>query len=466
MIRGRLIALGDSEHVLLMTMHHIISDGWSMEILLNELSVLYRGYHANAPVTLPALEVQYADYAAWQRAHVSGAVLQEQLQYWKQTLAGLPEVHQLPTDRPRPAQQDYRGAFVRFELGAELTGKLRELSRAHGTTLFTTLLAAWAVLLGRLSGDDDVAIGTPVANRGRAEIEGLIGFFVNTLVLRLDLSGAPSVGSFLERVKEQALAAQDRQDVPFEQVVEALAPPRSLAHAPLFQVLLSWNNERSEFALADLQVAPVGSPVTTAKFDLTLDLGEVGDRIAGQIVYATALFDRATVERYAGYLRTLLEAMVADEAQCIDRLALLAEEERRRLIVDWNATEAAYPSDRCIHELFEERVAIAPDAIAVEYEDAQLTYGELNARANRLSAAFAQAGSGARYACGAMRGAQPGDGGRTAGGAQGRRSVRSAGPVISGRSVAVHAGGQCSGGGADARRGVRAGAVSCCPRRA
>ena len=307
------------------------------------------------------------------------------LQYWKQTLAGLPEVHQLPTDRPRPSQQDYRGAFVRFDLGTELTGKLRELSRAHGTTLFTTLLAAWAVLLGRLSGDDDVAIGTPVANRGRAEIEGLIGFFVNTLVLRLDLSGAPSVGSFLDRVKEQALAAQDRQDVPFEQVVEALAPPRSLAHAPLFQVLLSWNNERSEFALADLQVAPVGSPVTTAKFDLTLNLGEVGDRIAGQIGYASALFDRATVERYAGYLRTLLEAMVADEAQCIDRLALLAEEERRRLIVDWNATEVAYPSDRCIHELFEARVAAAPDAVAATYEGAQLTYGELNEKANRLA---------------------------------------------------------------------------------
>ena len=313
LIRGRLIALGESEHVLLLTMHHIISDGWSIGILENELSALYRGYHEQAPVTLPRLEVQYADYAAWQREHVSGAVSLEQLEYWKNALAGLPEVHHLPTDRPRPPRQDHSGAFVRVEFEAELTRKLHTLSRAHGTTLFTTLLTAWAVLLGRLSGDDDVAIGVPVANRGRSEIEGLIGFFINTLVLRLDLSGEPSVGALLDRVKEQTLAAQDRQDVPFEQVVEAVQPPRSLAHTPLFQMMFAWqNNERGELTLPGLQVTRVVVPVAEAKFDLSLSLGEVGDRIVGGIVYATALFDRSTIERHVGYLRTVLEAMVTD----------------------------------------------------------------------------------------------------------------------------------------------------------
>ena len=385
LIRGRLIALGSSEHVLLLTMHHIISDGWSTGVLLNELSALYRGYHENAPVLLPALEIQYADYAAWQREHVSGTVLQEQLGYWERTLSGLPAVHRLPTDRPRPALQDHHGAFVRVEFGAELSEKLRRLSRAHGTTLFTTLLTAWGVVLGRLSGEDDVAIGTPVANRGRAEIEGLIGFFVNTLVLRLDLGGAPRVGELLDRVKEQTLAAQDRQDVPFEQVVEAIQPPRSLAHTPLFQVMFAWQNtERGELRVPGLEVSGLGAAVAVAQFDLSLNLGEVGDRIVGGMAYATALFDRSTVERYVGYLRTLLEAMVADDAQCIARLPMLPAPERHQLVVDWNAT-AAYATDRCIHELFEDRAAATPDAVAVEYEELQLTYGELNARANRLA---------------------------------------------------------------------------------
>ena len=386
LIRGRLIALVPSEHVLLVTMHHIISDGWSIGILLNELSALYRGYHENAAVMLRPLDIQYADYAAWQREHVNGAVLQEQLEYWKTTLAGLPDVHGLPTDRPRPPQQDHSAAFVRVDLGPELTGKLRQLSRVHGTTLFTTLLTAWGVLLGRLSGDDDVAIGTPVANRHRTEIEGLIGFFVNTLVLRLDLSGEPSVGDLLDRVKARTLAAQDRQDVPFEQVVEALQPPRSLAHTPLFQLLFAWqNNEGGEVTLPGLEVSALGAGVAVAQFDLTLNLAEAGDSIVGGMTYATALFDRSTVERYVGYLRTLLEAMVADDAQCIARLPMLPAREWHQLVVDWNATEAPYPTDRCIHELFEASAAATPDAVAVEYEDAQLTYGELNARANRLA---------------------------------------------------------------------------------
>ena len=242
------------------------------------------------------------------------------------------------------------------------------------------------VLLGRLSGDEDVAIGTPVANRGRSEIEGLIGFFVNTLVLRLDLSGEPSVGILLDRVKEQTLAAQDRQDVPFEQVVEAVEPPRSLAHTPLFQVLFGWqNNERTEVVLPGLQVVELGVPIAVAKYDLTLNLAEAGDRIVGGLTYATALFDRSTIERHVGYLRVLLEAMVADEAQSIARLPLLSAVERDQLTVAWNATEAPYPSERCVHELFEEQASRAPEALAVVAGGARLTYGELNARANRLA---------------------------------------------------------------------------------
>ena len=230
-----------------------------MGVFLNELSTLYGAYREGGSNPLAPLEIQYADYAAWQREHVAGAVLREQTSYWRKALSGIPVVHQLPTDRVRPAQQDHTGAFVRFALDAELTSQVRALSRRHETTLFMTLLTAWGTLLGRLSGETDVVIGTPVANRNRAEIEGLIGFFVNTLVLRLDLSGSPSVSEMLDRVKAQTLAAQEHQDIPFEQVVEALAPPRSLAHAPLFQVMFVWqNNERVSLRLPDLEVSAVG----------------------------------------------------------------------------------------------------------------------------------------------------------------------------------------------------------------
>ena len=386
LIRGRLIRVADSEHVLLITMHHIVSDGWSMGVLLREFSALYRGYRENRPAVLPALEIQYADYAAWQRAHLSGAALQEQVAYWQATLAGIPEVHQIPTDRPRPAQQDYAGEYVRVEIDAELTGKLKALSRAHGTTLFTTVLTGWGALLSRLSGHDDVVIGAPVANRTRTEIEDLVGFFVNTLALRLEVSGDRTVRSLLDHVKAQTLAAQERQDVPFEQVVEALAPPRTLAHTPLFQVVFAWqNNDTGASALPGLEVSGAAAVTAVAKFDLTLNLAEIGDCIAGRLEYATALFDRSTIERYVGYLRHVLTAMVADEEQAVRALPLLSSAERHQMLVEWNATDAPYPSDRCIHELFEEQAAGTPDAVAVVHEDIQLTYGELNARANHLA---------------------------------------------------------------------------------
>ena len=271
-----------------------------------------------------------------------------------------------------------------LELDDELTAGLKALGQRHGTTLFMTLLAGWAALLARLAGQDDVVIGTPAANRGRAEVEPLIGFFINSLSLRLDLSGGPTVGELLQRVKARALEAQQHRDLP--QVVEIVRPPRNLAHAPVFQVMFAWQNAGESLSdLPGLTVAPVRAPSTSAQFDLTLSLAEAEGRITGGLEYATALFDRGTIERHAGYLRRLLEGMVADDARAVDRLPLLGDAERHQLLEEWNATEADYPRDKCVHELFEAQEARTPDAIAVVHDDAELTYAELNAKANRLA---------------------------------------------------------------------------------
>ncbi|HET7463284.1 MAG TPA: amino acid adenylation domain-containing protein, partial [Longimicrobium sp.] len=387
LIRGRLVRLAADDHVLLVTMHHIVSDGWSMGVLTRELSALYAAFTRGDPDPLSPLAVQYADYAAWQRRWVEGEVLQRQAEYWRTTLAGAPELLQLPADRPRPARQDHAGAAIRIELGEELTAGLKALGERHETTLFMTLLAGWSAVLGRLSGQEDVVIGTPAANRGRAEIEGLIGLFVNTLALRVDLSGAPSVAELLARVKETALAAQQHPDIPFEQVVEVVQPARSLAHTPLFQVMLAWQNvPAGELELPGLRLSPARpSEQVTAKLDLTLSLAEVDGRIAGAVEYATALFDRETVERWTGYLRRALEAMAAEDGAAVERLPLLGGDERRRVLETWNATDAAYPAGACIHELFEAQAGRTPGAAAVVFAGESLSYAALNARANRLA---------------------------------------------------------------------------------
>ena len=316
LIRGRLIRLGEDEHALLLTMHHIVADGWSMDILFSELTALYNAFVRGEDDPLPELKIQYADYAVWQRLWMDGKVLQQQANYWKTALAGAPALLELPTDHPRPAQQDLTGDFVGLSLDEKLTAALRELSRRHGTTMFMTLLAGWAALLARLSGQQDVVIGTPTANRGRTEIENLIGFSVNTLALRIDLSGSPSVGQLLAQVKEAIVAAQQHQDVPFEQVVELAHPARSLAHSPLFQVMFSWeNNSGNGLHLEGLELQPLAAaPGRVAKFDLTLWLREVHGSIEGGIDYATSLFKPATIARYLEYLRSVLQAMVADDA--------------------------------------------------------------------------------------------------------------------------------------------------------
>ncbi|HEX8362093.1 MAG TPA: amino acid adenylation domain-containing protein, partial [Longimicrobium sp.] len=384
--RGRLVRMGDDDHALLVTMHHIVADGWSMGVLTRELSALYGAFSRGAADPLPRLPVQYADYAAWQRKWVDGEVLREQADYWKRMLTGAPPLLELPTDRPRPAVQDHAGAFAALELDEELTAALKALSQRHGATLYMTLLAGWAALLGRLSGQGDVVIGSPTANRGRSEIEGLIGFFVNTLALRVDLTESPTVAELLARVKERALGAQRHQDIPFEQVVELVQPARSMAHAPLYQAAFAWQNTADRtLELPGLTLGSAGAAAqTTSKFDITLALQETGGRIIGGVEYATALFDAATVERWMGYLRTVLRAMAADDARPVGTLPLLPDEERRRVVEEWNDTDAEIPGEP-FHGLFEAWARRTPGAVALVQDGESLTYAELDARATRLA---------------------------------------------------------------------------------
>jgi amino acid adenylation domain-containing protein/non-ribosomal peptide synthase protein (TIGR01720 family) len=401
LIRGRLVRLGDNEHVLLVTMHHIVSDGWSMSVLTRELGALYRAYLHDEADPLPPLAIQYADYAVWQRCWLGGDVLSEQSAYWRDTLSDAPPLLMLPADRARPAQQDYTGAAIPVAFDEALTAALKALGQRHGTTLYMTVLAGWAAVLGRLSGQDKVVIGSPAANRVRAEIEGLIGCFVNTLAVKVDVSGDPTVEVLLQRVKAQTLGAQAHQDLPFEQVVEVVRPVRSLSHSPVFQALLSWQNtDAADLELEGLKLEAMASASRTAKFDVSLDLGEVNGRIQGSLEYATALFDRATAQRYLGYLERMLQAMVVDARVAVSGIALPGEAERKQVLVAFNATQRAYPQDRTIHALFEAQVERTPDAVAVVQGGQSLSYGELNARANQLAHYLHQQGvqPGARVA--------------------------------------------------------------------
>ena len=385
LIRGRLIRLADNDYALLLTMHHIVSDGWSLAVLRKELSTLYGTYVRREKDPLPELEIQYADYAVWQRQWIEGEVLRQQADYWKDTLKGAPALLELPTDYPRPAQQDYAGEYIGVVIDESVTAGLKDLSRRQGTTLYMSMLAGWVTVLARLTGQGEVVIGTPSANRGRAEIENLIGFFVNTLVLRVQVSGSWTVKELLGRVKTVVLGAQQHQHLPFEQVVELAQPERSLSHGPIFQVMFAWQNgfeeklELQGLAIRGLRRSGPG----VAKFDLTLSLQEAGGKIVGGIEYATSLFERSTIERYAGYLRTLLAGMV-DEEGLVGRLDLLSEREREQVLYEWNETGAEYGDEKCIQEVFEEQAKKNPEALAVVYGEECLTYEELNRRANRL----------------------------------------------------------------------------------
>ncbi len=387
LIRARLIQLKDDEHVFLLTQHHIVSDGWSIEVLVRELSALYAAYLAGKPNPLPPLAIQYPDYAAWQRQWLSGERLQTQSSYWRTALANAPVLIDLPSDRPRPPRQSFAGARVPIRLNAQMTRALKQLSQKHGVTLFMTLLAAWGAVLSRLSGQDDMVIGIPSANRGHPEIESLIGFFVNTLALRIDLAGAPNTVKLLERIQHSTLSAQAHQDLPFEQVVEIVQPPRKLDHTPLFQVMFAWqNHEASVWCLPALEVTPVTlNREITVKFDLELGLQEIGDEIIGELLYATSLFDHQTIERQVGYLHTMLQAMTDDATRSITQIDLLAPAERALLLQTWNETTAPYPVHLCLHQLFEAQVERTPDAVALIREEQSISYAELNTQANRLA---------------------------------------------------------------------------------
>jgi len=387
LLRVIAIRMGPEEHILTTVVHHIVSDTWSIEVLSRDVAAFYQAISTGGPAPdLPPLPIQYADFACWQRDSTQGEVLESELSYWKRTLDGLTPLLDLPTDHPRPATWSYRGAGESVVLPLSLAEQLRRLSRQHGVTLFTTLLAAFQTLLHRYSGQEDIAVGISVAGRSRAEIEELIGFFVNTLVLRTSLSGNPTVSELLARVHEVTLGAFDHQSVPFEQVVEELRPERDPSRSPLIQVMFTLENvPRKAAPGSDNRITSIELEVRTARFDLSLHVTELPDGLNVRIEYSTDLFQSSTIVRMLGHLQTLLEEFVADPDRPIWKLRLLTPAERRQLLVDWNRTESSYPSHRCIHELFEEQVEKTPEAVAVSFEDQQLSYRELNHRANQLA---------------------------------------------------------------------------------
>ena len=386
LIRGTVLRLGDEEHVGLLTMHHIVSDGWSTGILVREVATLYVAFCAGGSSPLPALPIQYADFAHWQRQWLQGEVLETQIAYWKKQLAGAPALIDLPTDHPRPAVQTFRGAHQSLVLPKHLQEGFKALGRQEGVTLFMTLLAAFKVLLYRYTSQDDLIVGTPIANRNRLETEGLIGFFVNALVLRTDLSGNPSFRELLRRVREVCLGAYGHQDLPFDRLVEELHVKRDLSRNPLFQVMFVLHNAPLRAVeLPGLTLSPVEGDSETAHFDLTLQIVDTEQGLTAAFVYNTDLFEAGTIARMLGNFQTLLEAMVADPEQRLSDLPLLTETERQQLLVEWNGTKTDCPQDLCIHQLFEAQVERTPDAIAVVFEAEQLTYAELNRRANQLA---------------------------------------------------------------------------------
>ncbi|MGH7411794.1 MAG: amino acid adenylation domain-containing protein, partial [Candidatus Methylomirabilis sp.] len=395
LLRTTLLQLSEEEHILLLTIHHIVFDGWSIEVFFREMAELWEAFSTGEPSPLSPLPIQYADFAVWQREWLQGEVLESRLSYWKHRLQGAPSVLELPTDRPRPAVQHYRGARESFELPRTLAEALHELSRGEGVTLFMTLLAAFQTLLFRYTGQDDIVVGSPIANRDRTETEGLIGFFINTLVLRADLSGNPSFRELLKRVKEVALGAYAHQDVPFEELMEELHTERSLSYSPLFQVMfILQNTPRAVPRLSGLTLSPLKIDTGTAKFDLLLSLTEEANRLRGLLSYDTDLFDAGTMRRMLGHFQVLLKGIVADPDDRLGSLPILTDAERHQMLVDWNDTEADYPKDECIHEFFEAQVERTPDAIGIVMGDEQLTYRELNARANQLAHFLREQGVG------------------------------------------------------------------------
>jgi amino acid adenylation domain-containing protein len=414
LFRASVLKLGDQEHVILLTMHHIIGDGWSFGVAAGELAALYEANRRGDPSPLPPLPIQYADYALWQRGWLQGALRDRLVDYWSRRLAGVTPL-ELPVDRARPPIRTSRGAIHLFTIPETLTGPLGLLCRREGVTPFMLLLAAFQTLLHRYSGQDDIVVGSPVANRTRSEVEGLIGYFVNMLALRTDLAGDPSFTALLARVRETALGAYEHQDLPFEMVVEALRPPHDPSRTPLFNVMFVLQNNRlpdlGRFGLGLAPLSPEdGAGTGTAKFDLTLLLEETAAELSGGLEYNTDLFDAATIERMARHFQTLLGAIVADPGRRLSELAWLDADERRLVLETYSggsAAAAAIDKEGSIHERFEAQVERTPDAIALVFGTEQLTYCELNARANRLAWRLAALGFGRERVVGVCAGRSP-----------------------------------------------------------
>ncbi len=394
MVRTTLLCLDEQDHVLLLTMHHIVFDAWSIGILLQEMGALYQAFTAGRPSPLPELPVQYADFAHWQTNLLQGETLAGHVDYWRAQLEGVATL-ELPTDRPRPAVQTFKGAHQLFTLSDSLAQSVHDLSRREGVTLFMTLLAAFQVLLHRYTAQTDISVGTPIANRNYREIEGLIGFFINTLVLRTDLSGDPSFHELLQRVRDTALNAYAHQDLPFEKLVEELQPERNLGRTPFFQVLFTVRNSTSSrLTLPDLSLEGLDVETGTSKFDLLMMVDETEHGINFGIEYNTDLFDDSTITRMAGHFENLLTGIVMAPDSQLSYLPLLSEHEEQQLVHDWNATAHSYPIEQCIPQMFEEQVERTPDAVALVFEDIELTYRELNDRANQLAHHLRELGIG------------------------------------------------------------------------
>jgi amino acid adenylation domain-containing protein len=393
LLRSTLMRLDEQDALLLLTAHHIIADGWSMGLLIDELSTLYGAFCEQRPSPLPPLDVQYPDFAVWQREWLDGDVLGGQLTYWKRQLRDLPSLS-LPTDRARPVVSSFRGSSCYFRLPAALSASTRTLAQREGITLFMLLLGAFQVLLARYTGQADIVVGSPIANRTRAEIEQVIGCFVNTLVLRTNLAGDPTFREALHRVREVALGAYSHQDVPFEKLVEELQPARDISRNPLFQVTFQLQNAaEAPISFPNLVVTFPSLPTETAKFDLAVSLWETsGGELGGRLEYSTDLFDAERIARLAQHYRVLLAAAVAEPSTRVSELPLLTDAERQQLLVEWNRTGTPIPAS-CVHQWFEAHVERSPEAVAVRSDGIALTYGQLNARANQLAHRLRNAGA-------------------------------------------------------------------------
>jgi amino acid adenylation domain-containing protein len=393
LIRASLVRVDDDEYIVLLNMHHIISDDWSLGIFIQEIATLYSAFSLmvdaeyDVDSILPPVELQYADYAAWQRNWLQDEVLESQLDYWRQKLADVPQLIALPIDRPRPAVQTFWGSQKTFNLNAELSFAIKELGQEEGATLFMVLLAAFQTLLSRYSGQDDISVGTPIANRTRSEIEGLIGFFINTLVMRTDLSDKPTFRELLGRVREVALGAYAHQDVPFETLVDELKPERDMSHSPLFQVMMVLQNAPREGVdvTSDLRISTVDAHDSVARFDITLAFTEDPGGISGALDYNTDLFNPETIDRMVSHFQNLLASVIANPDRQITSLSILSDEELQMQLVEWNKTTTDLSLETPVHELFEAQVARTPDGTSLVFEDQQLSYAELNRRANRLA---------------------------------------------------------------------------------